>query len=1359
MDGPVGSRDARVAELLEEFLAAASAGTPISREAFLAANPDGGEELGAALRALEFVGRAGEDLPAGAATAQAAPPPTGTLGDFRLIREVGRGGMGIVYEAVQVSLGRRVALKVLPFASVLDSRQLQRFKHEAQAAALLHHTNIVPIHAVGTERGVHYYAMEFIEGRTLAAVVQELRATKRSGSAEQARNRRPSPRRKTESAASSAEVRALAPDSSNETPDYCRAVAKLGLHAAEALEHAHEQGVVHRDIKPANLMIDADARLWITDFGLAKSRGNANLTMTGAIVGTLGYMSPEQALGKHVVLDHRADIYSLGVTLIETLTLEPTFPGDDPRTVIQDIAFKAPTSPRRLNAAVPPALETILLKAVAKDPESRYATAQDMADDLRRFLANEPIHARRAPAIDRVSLWAKRHRAAVAAGVGVLVVAVAALAVELVHVGAARRDTADALEASRASAARAQTNLAKAEDAIDRMLTQVGSKQLQGLPGLEPVRRKLLEDAANLYEELVRGAGDDATVRRRAAAALRRVAWITNRFGDVATAERLCVRGRDLLVAIAPEDGPWRPELGDLAYLEQSRARILRDGLRTNDALLAAEHAVALGERCVRERPDDAASAATLADGLVTYGEMLTCCGRLPEACDVLHRAVASLQTSVDRTPADAERREQLGTAFCLVGRVEQLMGRCAEAESSWRKALRELEPATRAPPDSDAFDHRAQANVQLADLLMTLGRYDEAVPLLIDAADARASQSAQFPRYAAANEFAADARGRLAVAYFHVGRVDDAESVLLDAFERYDRFLAEFKDGLGERSRAAGSLARLGPWLAHAGRHAEADVAYRRAAGLSRAIAVSAPGATDAKARLAQAICNWTRYSRWRMPFAERVDLCQEAVAAATDATSHPDAAPADRRTMAIALCELGNCLSDANDFVGASNAFRRASEILQTTARESGVVTADRQEFTNVLRAWGECSLRAGDLDDAALRLRESRSLAEQLLAGSPNDPNVQYLLACALHMMSEVEERQNRLNDAEVTAQNAIRVLDTLPVGYRAGPEASYVHASSLLDLGIIQRRANRPADAERTLRTALAELRAFDAGFRGAQQRADTCCQHLAALLFETGRGSEAEPYLQESVRHCEAVVTAWPDARSRRDLLFARCYYAQQMTNLGRLAEAEREARAALDAAAGFPGDERGANADCVSGAMFLVAVACTSTGRHREAVEMLERAFATPPYLSVVVNNLVIALTDVDDPSVRNPRRAVEVAKEALAHVPAENSGRSDLVAKDVWGLLGLALFSDERWEDARSAYAKAHELGWDDECSYPESIAAAKVGDLDAARRLYDRANTWFATNAANLRASTKARAARWRAAATEALAEAEKR
>lgn len=156
---------------------------------------------------------------------------------------------------------------------------------------------------------------------------------------------------------------------------------------------------------------------------------------------------------------------------------------------------------------------------------------------------------------------------------------------------------------------------------------------------------------------------------------------------------------------------------------------------------------------------------------------------------------------------------------------------------------------------------------------------------------------------------------------------------------------------------------------------------------------------------------------------------------------------------------------------------------------------------------------------------------------------------------------------------------------------------------------------------------------------------------------------------------------------------------------------------------------------------------------------MLERAFATPPYLSVVVNNLVIALTDVDDPSVRNPRRAVEVAKEALAHVPAENSGRSDLVAKDVWGLLGLALFSDERWEDARSAYAKAHELGWDDECSYPESIAAAKVGDLDAARRLYDRANTWFATNAANLRASTKARAARWRAAATEALAEAEKR
>jgi serine/threonine protein kinase len=260
----------------------------------------------------------------------------GTLGDFRLLREVGRGGMGIVYEAEQISLHRRVALKVLPFAAALDPRQLQRFQNEAQAAALLHHPNIVPVHAVGCERGVHYYAMQFIDGQSLATLIRELQQA--------AGARRPGPVVKGPAVpwtagpdrpaadagdGTSSPAAALSTEHSARRSQFFRRMARLVRTAAEALDHAHQLGVVHRDIKPANLLLDGRGNLWITDFGLALLQNKAGLTTTGELVGTLRYMSPEQASAQRGPLDHRTDIYALGVTLYELLTLEPLFASTD----------------------------------------------------------------------------------------------------------------------------------------------------------------------------------------------------------------------------------------------------------------------------------------------------------------------------------------------------------------------------------------------------------------------------------------------------------------------------------------------------------------------------------------------------------------------------------------------------------------------------------------------------------------------------------------------------------------------------------------------------------------------------------------------------------------------------------------------------------------------------------------------------------------------------------------------------------------------------------------------------------------------------------------------------------------------
>src|SRR5262249_41143215 len=231
----------------------------------------------------------------GAATVE---PPT-ALGDFRIVRELGRGGMGTVYEAVQLSLGRRVALKVLPFAAALDSRQLQRFKNEAQAAAHLHHQNIVPVYAVGEERGVHFYAMQLIDGHNLAVVVDGLRR-QTSGNVSRTRHDADSAPTgdlpNTAPAETQADLGSALSTLRTERPDgFIRTVARLVAQAAAALEYAHQNGIIHRDIKPANLLVDGRGNLWVTDFGLAQVQADVGLTQTGDLLGTLRYMSPDHA--------------------------------------------------------------------------------------------------------------------------------------------------------------------------------------------------------------------------------------------------------------------------------------------------------------------------------------------------------------------------------------------------------------------------------------------------------------------------------------------------------------------------------------------------------------------------------------------------------------------------------------------------------------------------------------------------------------------------------------------------------------------------------------------------------------------------------------------------------------------------------------------------------------------------------------------------------------------------------------------------------------------------------------------------------------------------------------------------------
>jgi serine/threonine protein kinase len=473
-------------QIAEEVNASLRAGQTPDVEALAARHPEQAASIREMVNALVLLDQLGHPVEPGRGAAGAGSgPELGQLGDFRLLREVGRGGMGIVYEAEQISLRRRVALKVMPFAAALEAKQLQRFKNEAQAAAHLHHTNIVPVFAVGTDRGVHYYAMQFIDGQTLAALIHELREQARlnttpdtvshpaaaalAGDLASGRFAPTPPTPKsipTTSEPTTTPAAALSTEHSASSPGYFRTVANLGAQAALALEYAHSLGVVHRDIKPANLLVDTRGNLWITDFGMAQVQGDAGLTMTGDLLGTIRYMSPEQASGKRLPLDHRTDIYSLGATLYELVTLHPAFPGHDRATVLRQIAVDEPVRPRRLNPGLPVDLETILLKAMEKNPAERYLTAGELADDLQRFLDDKPIRARRPTPAQWLRKWARRHRPLVAAAAVLLVLAVVGLAASTLLI---MRERDQAL----VDRAEAQKQRALAYQALDELYTQV----------------------------------------------------------------------------------------------------------------------------------------------------------------------------------------------------------------------------------------------------------------------------------------------------------------------------------------------------------------------------------------------------------------------------------------------------------------------------------------------------------------------------------------------------------------------------------------------------------------------------------------------------------------------------------------------------------------------------------------------------------------------------------------------------------------------------------------------------------------------------------------------------------------------
>lgn len=683
-----------VLELAEEFLERYRRGERPSLREYTDKHPELAAEIREvfpAMAMMENIALADESLEGAETPVRTSPPEAlQQLGDYRIIREVGKGGMGIVYEAEQVSLGRHVALKVLPKKMLLDSKQKRRFEREAKAAARLHHTNIVPVFGVGEHEGMPYYVMQFIQGLGLDEVLDELRRMHRGpGSstptaeagarpgvadvtaAEVARSlltgafqgkmpltvdgpqlhAEPSPVDSaptphisaisdTFSISSSSVNLPGQSDASNRSRNrkgsYWQSVANIGLQVAKALDYAHSQGILHRDIKPSNLLLDNRGTVWVADFGLAKTEDQQNLTHTGDILGTLRYMPPEAFDGR---TDRRGDVYSLGLTLYELLSMRPAFDEKDRHRLIKRVTSEEPDRLDRLNRQIPRDLVTIVHKAIDRDPSHRYGSAAALAADLQRFLDDEPILARRPTQRERFWRWCRHHPGVASLTAALFLILIGITAASLAAAahfdslakGEAeaaenerearreereakeaqaklRKQAEEALEEAKAQHTRAEANFAKARAAVNDSFTRVSESQLLQVPGMQPLRAALLASATKFYEDFAKERTDDPTLTAELADNFARIGLIHADLGDKVASrkayEQAIGRYEALLKPNPPDAAELQDKLDKLAAAWQGLGD-LEYNVRRDQAWQSYQRCVAIREALVKAHPEN----------------------------------------------------------------------------------------------------------------------------------------------------------------------------------------------------------------------------------------------------------------------------------------------------------------------------------------------------------------------------------------------------------------------------------------------------------------------------------------------------------------------------------------------------------------------------------------------------------------------------------------------------------------------------------------------------------------------------------------------------------------------------------
>jgi len=869
LDALAEAEQDRLARILDDYLLAAEQGTPISPQELLARHPADAERLRGYLSGLQLFHQAA--MAPRSSRSLRSRSLLGTrveaddmIGDFRLVREIGRGGMGVVYEAEQASLRRRVALKILPFTAGHDEKQISRFKNEAQAAAQIKHPHIVPVYAVGEEQGVHFYAMQLIEGHSLSATLAGQQVTAGDSTVGSTAPMHATAARGNRNTSRPSAVSRLA--SVGATQRHIREIANLGVQAAEALHAAHEYGIVHRDVKPSNLLVDGDGKLWVTDFGLARCRENDGLTRTGDVLGTMRYMSPEQALGRGTLVDHRTDIYSLGVTLYELATQHhPAGDVTDAQLLVDRRRFTSKPL-QHWNRHIPFDFQTIVLKSIAEFPGERYGSARELADDLNRFLEGKPILASPPSLATLAGKWIMRHRRVVYAASAVLILAFVGQFANMLLLGSQKYQTEQALAA-------ANQNLRRAHEVLDRFGTRY-AEQLAAIPGAEGVRAQMLEDSLEFYEEFEKLTAGDPTLGSELARAYNRMGTLSEKLGDNQRALDRHFAARRIWqerLSATPANAEYAR---NLALCENNLGQMQAELGQTSAALDSLRHAQKLQRDLAAKQPKSQQLATELATTCNNLGLVLRETGERDEAIAAFRAAIDEQQAATAQATTDEAALRVLAASLNNLGSL--LDGNHAdEAARRYQQAISMQRQLVETNPINRLYQgDLARTYNNLGFVLARRQDWQNAELCYLDAIKLQQHLVEQAPL---AGSYTRD----LAISYNNLGMVQSRDARYAAAEESFQqsiklqgRLISAMSSDARTLSNVGGVYNNLGLLYDAQRRYADAESAYQAAIDMQKKALDAAPASGRYRELLSNHYANYAKclQNQKKQPAADRI-------------------------------------------------------------------------------------------------------------------------------------------------------------------------------------------------------------------------------------------------------------------------------------------------------------------------------------------------------------------------------------------------------------------------------------------------------------------------------------------------------